>query len=310
MAYSACFDEFRRFGVEIECYGVPNVAILKAMAKRGIECKVIDWTNEVHPTWRLSKDNSIEGEAATEVVSPVLSGRSGLLEVANVLEALREVGCQVNSSCGFHVHWFCGDYTGKNVLSLLRLYSKFEPVIDGLVAPSRRANKNKNCRSLVKDSDLSWITDLDPTGRARASEIATRFEMAYTEYHEDANHVRSVRSSRYHKVNLQSYPMYGTIEFRQHQGTLSTEKAINWIVFTQQLINKAKSVAVSPEPAAKVTLGELLRSLKMIDSYLFEHEMVDPLILHLAEYLKNRYAELKEADYDRSDLTLQETQLA
>jgi hypothetical protein len=300
MAYFAHFDELRTFGVEIECFGAANVAILRAMGRRGIECAVIDHTDEVQPTWRLSKDNSIEGEAPIEVVSPVLSGREGLIEVAKVLEALRSVGCEVNSSCGFHVHWNCGDFTGKNMLSLLRFYAKFESVIDRFVDPSRRGNLNRTCWSMVKDDDLSWVTRLDPTEQSIAAVVAARFEMAYHET--EPEH----RTSRYHKVNVQAYPMYGTVEFRQCEGTLETEKAIHWIVLTQQFVNKAKAVAVSRNMSAKPTLGEFLRSLKMVDFHIFGSGEVDPLILELAEYLKKTYMEMKETVNEWSDLALQE----
>lgn len=303
MAYFAHFDELRTFGVEIECFGAANVSILKALGRRGVVCAVIDHTDEVQTTWRLSKDNSIEGEAPIEVVSPILFGRAGLIEVSKVLEALREAGCEVNYTCGFHVHWNCGDYTGKNMLSLLRLYAKFEAVIDRFVDPGRRGNINKNCWSMVKDGGIDWVTSLDPTERMRASEIAAQFEIRYHETSPEP------RTSRYHKVNIQSYPMYGTVEFRQLEGTLETEKAIHWIVLTQQFVNKAKAVTVSRNMPAKPTLGEFLRSLKMVDFHIFGNGVVDPLILELSEYLKNLYVETKETEYEWHNLALQEARV-
>jgi hypothetical protein len=286
MAYIAEFDEYRTFGVEVECFGAPNVRVLRLMNKAGLDCVVIDHTNRVLDTWRISKDTSIQGESAMEIVSPVLCGREGLIQVAKVLEILQTAGCQVNFSCGFHVHWFCGDYTGKNMLSLLRQYAKFERVIDSLVSPSRRENRNKSCRSLVKDDTLQWITDLDPQERLRATQIASVFESRWFEVYQTV-HGQERRSSRYHKINLQSYPMYGTIEFRHHQGTLNVAKAINWIVFTQQFINKAKRVSVSREPASKLTLSGLMRSLKISE------ESQDARISALAVYLKERQEELE-----------------
>jgi hypothetical protein len=50
---------------------------------------------------------SPSGDAAwvpCELVSPVLKGRDGLLEVARVLTALNTLPIEVNKSTGLHVH--------------------------------------------------------------------------------------------------------------------------------------------------------------------------------------------------------------
>lgn len=287
MAYKAFFDEIRTFGVEIECYGVDKTRLCGNIISHGIPCYILD-TNDVLPYWRLSSDSSIIGVEAVEVVSPPLSGIEGLEAVGRIMGILSTLGCKVNTSCGFHVHWNIGDFTGKNVQALLRLYAKFEPVIDYLVSPSRRGDTNEHCRSLVKDTTLGWVDRLDPSERKRAAEVAINFERQYSQYHYET---RRPRGGRYHKVNVAAYNRYGTAEFRQHQGTVMRSKAINWIVFTQQFVNKAKMGSVSKEPSAKVTLGELLRSLN-IDS-----QSPDAAIAALSYWLKKRYLEFKRAEY-------------
>jgi len=284
MAYRAFFDEHRTFGVEFEVYGVSQGTLAAALGSVGLSLR----SSGVYTAWKIGDDSSIQGRMPAEVRSPILSGREGLEQVMLATAALRLVGCKVNESCGFHVHWNCADYTGKNALSLLRLYTKFEGVIDFLVAPSRRGNTNKHCRSMVKDSDLNWIAELDKTERKRASEVATRFSVDHIQV---VNNER--RSSRYHKLNISAYNSYGTMEFRQHQGTVSSEKAINWIVFTQQLVNKAKYVSVSKQVSAKPTLGEMLRVLKLVDHHLIENQCTDLLILELGTWLKKRYVYFK-----------------
>lgn len=285
MTYTAAFDPIRTFGVELEFYGIPKYLLLSTMKVHGIPC--VEITNAaqavtVPVTWAVKGDGSVHGNEPAELVSPVLSGEAGLHEVARVCDLLYALGCEVNWSCGFHVHHNCGDYTGKNMLSLLRLYAKFEPTIDLLVAPSRRLNRNDHCLSLCKDEDLSWITALDPSERKRAFEIARAFSQRY--------HMTPRGSCRHHKVNIASYNRLRTVEFRQHQGTLEWEKALNWILFTQQLVSKAKQVAVSPEPTAKQSLGELLRSLRLREGD------QDPLIAGLAKWMKKRYAHFKSEE--------------
>jgi hypothetical protein len=38
-----------------------------------------------------------------------------------------------------------------------------------------------------------------------------------------------MRFDRYQKLNLESLERHGTIEFRQHSGTVDAEKAVNWV---------------------------------------------------------------------------------
>lgn len=291
--YRAAFDEARMFGVELEVYGVESSRIAAQFRRHGLANTQVDYTRELLPNWKICKDGSIMGPEPVEVASPTLSGREGLAEVDKVIHILNDMGCQINSSCGFHVHWCCGDYTGKNVQSLLRLYAKFEDVIDYLVSPSRRGNGNKYCRTMVKDADLGWVTELDPTEKQRALQVALKFGSTHIEWDTDPETGRPVdRGSRYHKLNISAYSQYGTVEFRQHQGTLNGDKAINWIIFTQQMVNKAKHVSVSRQVSAKPTLGELLRVLKIVDYQLGDD--TDPLVRSLGEWLKNRYTMFRE----------------
>lgn len=298
MAYKAIFDEFRAFGVEIEVIGVCREDIAEALNSEGFKAEVTEYTKDVRETWKITTDSSLAGaprSMTAEVVSPILFGREGLVQVEKVIDILNAIGCRVNKTCGFHVHWNCADFTGKNVLSLLRFYAKFERVIDYLVSPSRRGDENRHCRSMVKDTDLTWITELDRTERLRASDVAFAFETRHSEHVFDPITRRPAkRSSRYHKVNIFAYTSFGTVEFRHHQGTLNPEKAINWIVFTQQLVNKAKHVSVSKQVSAKPTLGEMLRVLKLVDHEFIENQCTDPLILELGAWLKNRYTQFRE----------------
>ena len=48
------------------------------------------------------------------------------------------------------------------------------------------------------------------------------------------------RQNRYLKLNLEAFGRYGTVEFRQHSGTLNGEKAEAWIGLLVALVNSAK----------------------------------------------------------------------
>jgi hypothetical protein len=46
---------------------------------------------------------------------------------------------------------------------------------------------------------------------------------------------------RYQKLNFEPYRDQGTVEFRQHSGTLNYEKITNWIKVTQAMVETAKN---------------------------------------------------------------------
>ena len=52
---------------------------------------------------------------------------------------------------------------------------------------------------------------------------------------------------RYYKVNLQSLSRYGTIEFRQHNGTIDAEKILNWVSFCTQFVLASANAPVVGE---------------------------------------------------------------
>lgn len=266
MTYIAEFDKNRKFGVEVEVYGVTLDRIAKTLAR-----------NKIYG-WKLVGDDSIVGEHSIELVSPALLGHDGMKQIISVFTLLEMIGAQVNDSCGFHVHHCIEDYTGKNMVSLLRLYTKFEKVIDYLVAPSRRGDDNKHCRSLVKDDTLQWIQEIE---RPLAVDVAIAFSLRT--FDSDWQ-----RQDRRHKLNVLSYPQHGTVEFRHHQGTLSFMEAGDWVLFTQLLVSKAKQTVISGRPSHHPTLGELMRSLKLKPHQRFDKP--DVLIDNFTSRLRKRYA--------------------
>ncbi len=53
----------------------------------------------------------------------------------------------------------------------------------------------------------------------------------------------NAQDSRYYKVNLRSYQRHGTIEFRQHSGTVNFVKICNWVRFLSAFIDESIRIA-------------------------------------------------------------------
>lgn len=205
----------RRFGVEIECISpVSHSALQSALESAGLS------------GWRVKYDGSLPGGGA-EIVGPPLSGEDGIAQVRVACRVLREQGCTVTRQCGLHVHHEIRDVTVTQVKTLARLWSDNQDMIDGLVAPSRRDGRNSYCGRL-SDEDLRRLD------RCR-----------------EMSQISSAFATRYRTMNLQKYGRYGTVEIRQHQGTLDAEKIVTWIEFGQAMIEQAR--CASAFQATRVT---------------------------------------------------------
>lgn len=190
----------RKFGVEIECY-LPG-------GRHGYGADAV--RNALPTGWKLKSDGSL-GSEGVEIVGPPLTGEAGLGALKTVLELLATNGATVNRRCGLHVHHDASDIGRNGLVLFARSWAANQSLIDFLVAPSRRNGQNSYCRPLTT-SELqrmgSWTTES-----------------------------RNLPDERYRTVNLRSFVKYGTVEIRQHQGTLSYRKIEGWIKLAQGLLD-------------------------------------------------------------------------
>lgn len=227
----------RTFGVEFEVllpgYGasVNRDAVRAALAAEGVT------------GWSVKGDGSLNYEHGIEVVSPVLRGEAGHEQIVKVCRALRSAGATVNTSCGLHVHHGAQDLTVENIKQVARSWQRNSNLIDGLVAPSRRAAAAPYyCRPLSR-SDMTRIESCSTLSQMKRAFGTSH----YTDY-------------RYRTLNLAAYGRYGTIEIRQHQGTINAEKVSSWIRFGQALIEAACSTT-EPAMAPASRMRDLLAAM-------------------------------------------------
>ena len=207
----------RSFGIELEIVHRNQRQLRDAIRSRGIACEIEGYNHSTRRYWKIVSDASVNG--GYELVSPVLKGQSGLDEVKAVCEALSEVGAWINKSCGFHAHFGTDDF--KESISVWRNlyinYATLEEDIDAFMPPSRR--RNTYCASLKV---RGWREKME---NART---LVELEKAIT------------NRSRYFKLNSQSYWRHGTVEFRQHSGTIEFDKIRNWLLFCARLVELSK----------------------------------------------------------------------
>ena len=109
---------------------------------------------------------------------------------------------------------------------ILKNYSYYQTVIDSFVSQSRRGDRTVcGGREAPEDSVftskrecLFWAENI----AGNASDF------------QGWSH-----SARYHKINLKSLTEYGTIEYRQHQGTLNPRKILNWMKLMERMTTRS-----------------------------------------------------------------------
>jgi hypothetical protein len=105
-------------------------------------------------------------------------------------------------------------------------YAKLEEQIDSFMPESRRANNNKYCKSMKFENfetKVNSVNHLQPL-QDGLNELKRK----------------TVQGERYFKLNMQSYWVHNSIEFRQHSGTTKFEKIKNWILFLARMIEFSK----------------------------------------------------------------------
>lgn len=219
-AKSKAFDANRRFGVEIEVEFHDGDERSRAMDRlhREFHCegRGEDYvrTERNATYWHLKYDGSL-GEHGLEVASPALKGTRGYNELRGICQVLQEEGAFIDKRCGIHVHHDCTDLKDAAFIKIWQFYRKHQRAIDYYVSPSRR----------VFENGAPFNGPLD-------------YDMFFDTYERMKD--RLINNTPRAVVNFKSYVMRGTIEFRQHQGSIDAEKIFSWIVFTQSIINWAQ----------------------------------------------------------------------
>lgn len=212
----------RRFGIEIECFNIETDVLCRELAGVGVVAVEEDYNHTTRPHWKIVIDESVttpDGECGDEVVSPPLQGEEGLLEMRKVTRVLHNLGARVNRSCGFHVHVDASDLTAKDIEEIVQRYRRFEATIDQMMPPSRRGDNNGYCKSL------------------RGLNVEGTFENFPSQVNEWI---------RGFNINLHAVVRHGTLEFRQHSGTLNPTKMSHWIRFCLAFVEASKT-PVAPQ---------------------------------------------------------------
>lgn len=245
----------KTYGVEIEfivsAYDRRFIAE-QIKRKTGVVVSLASYSDKDATAWRLKTDSSVHGRGyGMELVTPVLRGELDLQKLQAVVGVITEFG-HVNKSCGLHVHHGVQGISKIELKRILKFYLKYEYAIDNLLPPSRRGN---DCR--YAESNYGVIYEND--------DLARRF--AYLNGAPNRQRLLSNRNfgDKYKKLNTGAYRVQGTLEFRQHSGTLCAEKIANWVRLTSAIIEmstKRGTVIRKDDTYSTYTTKQMLTELK------------------------------------------------
>lgn len=233
----------RTFGLEVEFISkeANKIEIARVLSRMtGIKVEAQMYNHNVQRgLWKIITDGSLSG-GGLELVSPPIKGKEGMAEVEKIMNALNVIpGVKVDRTCGVHVHHDINDMNVEGVKRIVGRYIKAEKAIDSLMPLSRRGDNNRYCRGLSGMSQEHTLEMLESQKTIQG--IAHMF------------------GTRYVKLNLQSYIRYGTIEFRQHSGTIEFEKIKNWILLTQRMVEVGSAKRLKYAPAVYKKMSNIVK---------------------------------------------------
>lgn len=214
----------RKFGIEIEAFIKPAFRtnlmgwntmrhVAEKISQAGVPCVAEGYNHSTREHWEVVSDGSLRNENGDsgftfELVSPPMTD---LVQVKAVCEVLKAIGATANKTCGLHVHMNARDLACEQAKAIIGRYAANENKIDAFMAPDRRGNAAYFAGTMVGTEQR--------IGRANSWDALVN---SFT--------------SRYYKVNVQSYLLHGTLEFRQHSGTVEFEEISSWVLFLENFI--------------------------------------------------------------------------
>ena len=248
----------RTFGIEIECFlnqdkeeFVDNFNSINSDLRNNQEISYLPneygtWRND---KWVLGYDGTVRSTGANQTHAVELTSNpilfSKLDNIVPLIKKIKDGGATVNKNCGFHCHIDAKDLSLKEVKKVMITYLIYEEVIAFMHPYSRRwntqyANSTRSVNTNHIDDAFRNATTNDLIKKIRKARNWEQLFLSCSGY-----------DPRYVKLNIKGLYQYhtrsgapsgrtGTIEFRQHGGTVDSDKMINWISFCYQMVESAR----------------------------------------------------------------------
>ena len=207
-------------GIEMETKGVSITRIRNAIDRAGI------------PGVSVKPDGTPGVDA--EIVLPPLGNHPVAYDyIEQVCRVLANVGCEIDTSCGLHVHISNAPLTGTNAADFTGAS------IAEYQANGRYLSSHGEPMDAVIVKDIMWRYERQQsvinTMLARSRTQNSYCQPLNATKIANANTIQELNHGKFYAINLDTWRR-GTIEFRQHGGTIEATKIINWVKFLLNLV--------------------------------------------------------------------------
>jgi hypothetical protein len=221
-----------KFGIEIETVGLGWAGLAAAIQKvvggtTGYVASGIAVTATDGRVWSVVRDGSLSGSVNGEIVSPILT-YADLETLQNVVREVRRAGARVDSSCGIHVHVGAENFDARAVTNLINIMNKHELILEKALGVSE-SRLVRYCKRV----------DAAMMQRLQAQRPRSLADMNRVWYGQPNARPQRYDSSRYHALNLNSFFVRKTIEFRLFNGSLHAGEVKSYIQLCLALAAKA-----------------------------------------------------------------------
>jgi hypothetical protein len=206
--------------------------LARAFNSKGILMNAENYNHQTRPKWKLVPDGSLGGVPnAFELVSPILTGQAGLQNLRDCLRVAEEVGCEIYSQGGVHIHFDYSSWdlqTKKNILINQYMMS---PWLQATQPKHRRASTWAKLFKSLDGSYESWKTRV----------LDAQDERQLT---------RVVRGDRYYEINITN-TRQPTWEWRFPQGNIEIDTNLNMVRLLDKIIEVSKKGLLSTDDVSE-----------------------------------------------------------
>lgn len=273
----------QRFGIEIEMTGITRKKAAEIVAShygRGSEARYSEGRYKVcmrdGRQWSVVTDGSIIQDSGedVELVSPILTYED-MDDLQQIIRDLRKAGAKSDPKygCGIHIHIDGAPHSARSLRNLINIMASREDLLfQSLQVEAVRAER------FCKKTESSLVE------RVRRVKPELLEELCLVWYEgRSYNTNNRYHSSRYYALNLHSFFLKGTVEFRMFNGTLHAGKIRAYVVLClamshqaikQKSANAKKPVTDNPKYTFRcwlLRLGLIGDQFKNCRKHLLEH---------------------------------------
>lgn len=208
----------------------------------GLEVEVNDYVDgEAVSRYAEKIGAGICADCAYELNTPPANGDAMVKMLVELSDEIRKAGSVAKNGSGLHTHVDCRDLTYNDIRKVCVLYGKTELALYSIIDPRRcTANSSRGgfCKMVGGKAFAEMFSD-----PSTAKEDFIRFVYGSEENLKKwrPGNKAPPGGERYLGINLHSWTMRGTIEFRLHHGTTKSSKMIPWAMLMGGMVQTAAS---------------------------------------------------------------------